>query len=147
MPNRNETTVRSKSEVAATIAGPGVKEKRKANAAPAAIAANGIIRGSRARKPFSLMKNEKSQRQTLGGMKRISDGRPNASPRRTARMLQPRQYNEGLMRPVIRIQPTLRNNGVKKIRHQAVRVDIPDYLLFQHTGSLEFSDALQLISR
>jgi len=51
------------------------------------------------------------------------------------------------MRPVIRIQPTLRHSGVKKIRHKPVWVNIPDYLPLQHAGSLKVSDALQLISR
>jgi hypothetical protein len=53
--NRNASIVRRKSEDAAISAGPEVNEKRKANATPTAIAANGIINGSLGRKPFSLI--------------------------------------------------------------------------------------------
>ena len=53
--NRNASIVRRKSEDAAMSAWPELKEKREANATPTAIAANGIINGSRARKPFSLI--------------------------------------------------------------------------------------------
>src|SRR5690349_6589734 len=57
-----------------------------------------------------------------------------------------RKNNKHFMSSVVRVRPALRDRWIEKFRHQTIGLTCHGKLFFKHTGSLEFSQTLQLIA-